>query len=154
MPAADTQMFELSKDNDWIIGGEIYHLQPTEGIKIRRYVVGQTLRDGEMLTALTLTALDSGKEDGRICLQYREGYTYPAIDTSRSYATLCIQGRVLTAAEQKQLADKFNAYLEEKREKTWSLFLPQYRESKEYARKRIPFELAYLIVSWLVGQGV
>ena len=28
--------------------------------------------------------------------------------------------------------------------------LPQYRESKEYARKRIPFDLAYRIVQHLM----
>jgi hypothetical protein len=40
--------------------------------------------------------------------------------------------------------------LEKKREETWSLFLPQFRESKEYAMKRIPFELAYKILSHLL----
>jgi len=63
---------------------------------------------------------------------------YPAKDCSRSYATLCIQGATLNEMEQQQLCDKFNALIEKKRQETWSLFLPQYRESKEYARKRIP----------------
>jgi hypothetical protein len=154
MPAAEKKTFRVLKANDWIIGGEIYHLAAAPDIKIRRHVVGVPLKEGEQLTALTLSALDSGKENGRICLQYREGYTYPAIDTSRSYATLCIQGRRLTAAEQTTIAQRFNEFVEKKRGETWSLFLPQYRESKEYARKRIPFELAYLIVLHLIGHGI
>jgi len=45
---------------------------------------------------------------------------------------------------------RFNEYIEQKRSDTWSLFLPQFRESKEYARKRIPFELAYRIICHLI----
>ena len=102
---------------------------------------------------ITLTALDSGKEDGRICLEYREGYVYPAKDTSRSYATLCIQGIELNVEQQQKISREFNRIVEEKRATTWSLFLPQFRESKEYARKRIPFELAYNIVLHIVSKG-
>ncbi len=101
-----------------------------------------------------MTALDSGKEAGRICLQYKENYLYKAKDTSRSYATLCIQGVELSVDHQKRIADIFNRIIEEKRTETWSLFLPQFRESKEYARKRIPFELAYKVVLHIITQGL
>jgi hypothetical protein len=101
---------------------------------------------------MTLSALDSGTQDGRICLQYKEGYVYPAKDCSRTYATLCIQGKTLSPEDQMSLCSKFNELVENKRSETWSLFLPQYRESKEYARKRIPFELAYTIVAHLLTQ--
>ena len=149
MPAGKCQTFILSAANDWIIGGDIYNLPVNNTIKVRRYVDGQILKPGEQLTELTLTALDSGLANGRICLEYRPGYTYLAKDTSRSYATLCITGCVLTPEKQQQIAEQFNQLIEKKREETWSLFLPQFRESKEYARKRIPFELAYRIVSHL-----
>ena len=112
----------------------------------------QALKEGEQRTELTLCALDSGTADGRIRLEYRTGYCYPAKDTSRTFATLCMQGRCLTVEEQKVVANRFNEFLETKRTETWSLFLPQYRESKEYARKRIPFELAYSLVSWIISQ--
>lgn len=155
MPSGKKQDFTLSKKNDWIIGGEIYNLPiANPNIHIRRYVVGQTLKPGEKITGLTLTALDSGKEDGRICLEYREGYVYPAKDTSRSYATLCIQGIELNAEQQQKISHEFNRIIEEKRATTWSLFLPQFRESKEYARKRIPFELAYNIVLHIISKCV
>jgi hypothetical protein len=152
LPSGDMRTFTMTKQNDWIIGGDIYAITIPEGIKIRRHVEGQVLKDGEQRTSLTLSALDSGTRDGRICLDYKEGYVYPAKECSRTYATLCIQGRTLTADEQNRVSTEFNALIEQKRSETWSLFLPQYRESKEYARKRIPFELAYRIVMHLIGR--
>jgi hypothetical protein len=150
LPSGTTKIFNVKAEHDWIVGGSIYKLDKPNKIKIRRYVSGQQLKAGEQITGLTLTALDSGKKDGRISLKYREGYVYAGKDTSRSYATLCISGRTLTIDEQKRLAELFDDYIEKKRLETWSLFLPQFRESKEYARKRIPFELAYDIVLHLI----
>lgn len=150
MPSGNTRVFTMSAVNNWIIGGDIYNLSVPDNIKIRRHVDGSPLKEGEQQTYMTLCALDSGKTGGNLCLEYKEGYIYPAKDCSRSYATLRIQGRVLSAAEQVQICADFNTLIEQKRAETWSLFLPQYRESKEYARKRIPFELAYTIVSHLV----
>ena len=151
MPSGDKRIFKMTKEDDWIIGGDIYKLPVSEGIKIRRHVEGQTLKKDEQRTFMTLCALDSGTQDGRINLEYKEGYIYPAQECSRTYATLCILGKTLTAEEQKKICVEFNALVEKKRKETWSLFLPQYRESKEYARKRIPFELAYLIVRHLLS---
>jgi hypothetical protein len=150
LPANKTQSFVLRADTSWIIGGDIYTLPIPSGIQVRRHVEGQTLKPNEQQTYLTLSALDSGKADGRICLEYKENYVYPAKESSRTYATLCIQGRTISAEQQLQLAQQFTAFLEKKRAETWSLFLPQYRESKEYARKRIPFELAYHIILHLL----
>ena len=151
MPSRERRMFTMSRENDWIIGGDIYKLPVPTGIKIRRHVEGQKLKDGEQLTSITLNALDTGTQGGRICLEYKEGYVYPAKECSRAYATLCIQGKVLSADAQKKICADFNALIEKKRSETWSLFLPQFRESKEYARKRIPFELAYALVLYLIN---
>ena len=149
-PSGEKRTFVMSQLNDWIIGGEIYRLPVAEGIQIRRYVEGQTPREGEQITYMTLSALDSGTQHGRISLDYKEGYLYPAKECSRTYATLCIQGKTLSLDEQRQICADFTALVEKKRSETWSLFLPQFRESKEYARKRIPFELAYTIVLHLI----
>ncbi len=150
MPDGSQKIFTITRENKWIVGGDIYHLPIYKDIQIKRYIDGQILNKDEFLTSLTLTALDSGKQLGRICLEYKEGYIYPSKDTSRSYATIYIKGMDLGIDEQKKIAEKFNNFIEKKREEYWSLFLPQYRESKEYARKRIPFELAYLIISNLI----
>jgi hypothetical protein len=149
-PTGERKTFILRKSDNWIIGGDVYTLPVPDGINVRRHVEGQALREGEMLTGLTLTALDSGKEGGRIKLVYHPTYVYPAKDTSRAYLTVCIRGRVLTPEEQQALATKFNEFIECKRLSTWSLFLPAFRESKEYARKRIPFDLAYRIMLHLL----
>jgi len=154
MPSNLTQIFKMSYSNDWIIGGDIYNIPIGKGITVRRYVEGQKIRDNEQLTHMTLNALDSGKKDGRISLNYKKDYIYPAKDCSRTFATFCITGKTLSEIEQKEVCSEFNEYLEDKRKKTWSLFLPQFRESKEYARKRIPFELAYRILLHLINNRI
>jgi len=150
-PSGEKKIFTLSKENNWIIGGDIYNLSTKDTIKVRRYVVGLKLKDNEQQTYITLNALDSGNKDGRISLEYKEGYIYPAKECSRTFATLCIAGIVLSKEEQQKLCVDFNNLIESKRRDTWSLYLPQYRESKEYARKRIPFELVYTIVAHLLS---
>ncbi len=151
LPSKEVKQFTLSAKNDWIVGGDIYKLPVPEGINVRRHVEGQPLKTGEQQTYMTLNALDSGSMDGRICLTYKPNYIYPAKECSRSYATLRIQGKTLSEEEQKQLCKEFTDFVEKKRQETNSFFLPQYRESKEYARKRIPFELAYRILLYLIG---
>jgi hypothetical protein len=151
LPSGEKRVFKMSKEDDWIIGGDIYKLSVPTGVKVRRHVEGQKLKDGEKITYMTLSALDSGTKYGRICLEYKEGYVYPAKECSRTYATLCISGKNLSIDEQKKICLEFNTLIEKKRDATWSLFLPQFRESKEYARKRIPFELAYTIVLHLIN---
>lgn len=145
LPSKMTERFHMSSSNDWIIGGEIYRLPIPDGISVRRYVVGQVQKEGEQQTFITLNALDSGTKSGRIALEYKKDYLYPAKDCSRTYATFRVMGITLSEDEQIAICKSFNDYLEKKRCETWSLFLPQFRESKEYARKRIPFELAYRI---------
>jgi len=154
LPTKLKQIFKMSYTNDWIIGGDIYNIPIGKGITVRRYVEGQKTRDNEQLTYMTLNALDSGKKDGRISLNYKKDYIYPAKDCSRTFATFCITGKTLSEIEQIEVCSEFNEYLEDKRKKTWSLFLPQFRESKEYARKRIPFELAYRILLHLINNRI
>jgi hypothetical protein len=74
MPSKETRRFCMKAADDWIIGGDIYRLAPTTGVKVRRHVEGQALKQGEQLTSMTLSALDSGTSTGRICLEYKEGY--------------------------------------------------------------------------------
>lgn len=152
MPSRDKKIFVMDSDNNWIIGGDIYNIPIPDSIKIRRHVEAQDLKENEQQTFMTLNALDSGTKDGRISLNYKKDYIYPAKDCSRTYATLRISGLKLSEESQIEICKKFNKYIEEQRTKTWSLFLPQFRESKEYARKRIPFELAYRIVSNIILQ--
>jgi hypothetical protein len=150
LPSGDTQEFMVDRDHKWVIGGQIYGLITPTNIHIRRHVEGVPLGETEQQTHITLNALDSGKRDGRIKLEYRKDYVYPAKEHSRTYATIRVSGTILTEDQQKTVCDKFNEYIEKQREKYWSLFLPQFRESKEYARKRIPFKLAYNIIAHII----
>ena len=143
----------MSINNGWIIGGEIYNLPSSNSIKVSRYVQGKKLK-GYNQTYMTLNALDNGKKNGRISLTYKQNYIYEAKDSSRTYATIIIQGIELNEQQQINICERFNLYLESKREEYWSMFLPQYRESKEYARKRIPFELSYQIIVNLILNNI
>ena len=150
LPSNTQKIFYMSSEYQWIIGGDIYDLEIPAGLQVRRHVEGQPLRENETQTYITLNALDSGTKDGRICCTYRKNYIYPAKECSRTYATLRISGKILSEEEQIQLCHCWNEFIEQRRTETWSLFLPQFRESKEYARKRIPFELAYRILLHLI----
>lgn len=145
MPSNSKKQFNMKADFDWIVGGDIYNLPIPQNISIARYVIGKKLKENEQQLYLTLNALDSGTKDGRISLNYKKDYVYQAKECSRTYATFIIRDKILTENEQIQLSKEFNEFIEHKRMETWSLFLPQFRESKEYARKRIPFKLAYNI---------
>jgi hypothetical protein len=149
MPSGEKKTFEMNVENNWIIGGEIYRLPINETFSYRRYVLGQELKEDEQLTNMTLSALDSGSKEGRIKMKFEKDYVYPAKDCSRTYATMIVKGIVLSDEKQEEICEEFNKFIEKKRDETWSLFLPQYRESKEYARKRIPFELAYQILNYI-----
>jgi len=139
VPGGETQTFTMRASEKWIIGGDVYEIPHNPGIKITRYV-----EDPTGLTSLILHALDCSTPIG---LKYAQGEVYKGKDTSRTYASLCVQGVALTEDQQREIATRFNAYLSEKRKNTWSLFLPQYRE---FARKRMPFDLAYAIVHMII----
>ena len=69
--------------------------------------------------------------------------------SARSYATLVITPKI-SIEKQQSLVQSFNSFLKKKREVYHSLFLTNYRESKNIARKRISFTLAFKICSNLL----
>ena len=150
-PERSHRVFTMRDDQGWIIGGDIYQLPAT--VRVGRQVTGVPLKANEHLTRMLLRSMDSGTQEGRIALLFKDvDYRYESKPTSRSYAMLTV-GRVLSADQQQDVCRRFNELLERRREETCSLCLPPFRESKEYARKRIPFELAYRLVSYLIGAG-
>lgn len=70
--------------------------------------------------------------------------------SARCYMTLIIQPTI-SIDQQKILVDVFNSFLNKERKKYNSLFLPNYRESKDIARKRISFDLVYKIIGHLMN---
>jgi len=151
-PKKEVKIFNVEQRYNWIIGGDIYQLPISNRVQIQRLVENtESHEEDNMITNLILTALDSGKMDGRISLKFKKNELYIGKKCSRSYATICITGiNSLDDKQQELVATLFNEFIEQKRLETWSLFLPQFRESKEYARKRIPFRLAYHIIQYLI----
>ena len=55
---------------------------------------------------------------------------------------------------QNNLVNLFNVYLNKHRIVYNSLFLSNYRESKDIARKRISFDLSYKIINYILENGL
>lgn len=143
-PSKKKLSFLLNEENNYTIGGEIYNIEDNEDYKITRLLEKETPN-----TNLVLKSIDDN-EKSKIKLEYvSDDKIYYGKISSRTYATLTITPKINDDI-QKKLADDFNKYLNNKREKYNSLFLTNYRESKKIARKRISFDLAYKIVGMLM----
>jgi hypothetical protein len=141
----------LNKENNYTIGGEIYNLNHSGNIQVERLTKNnQELKN----TNILLKCIDDNNEN-RLGLSFKENDKDLFIDcteklSARAYATLIITP-VLDREQQKDLVLRFNNYLNQMRERYHSLFLTNYRESKNsFARKRISMSLAYSIVKYLL----
>lgn len=139
----------LNEHNNFMIGGHIYNLKINGNYTINR--ITKNNKD-DANTNILVKCIDDN-EDNKIGLSIVDKKDVYVDNTpnlsARTYASLIINP-VLNAGEQKKLVDKFNAYLNEEREKYHSLFLTNYRESKDIARKRISFDLVYKICQYLL----
>jgi hypothetical protein len=141
-PSKQELWFTLDDKNNYTIGGEIYNIEESKTYKISRLI-----EKGTPNTNLVLKAIDDN-DISKIKLKYTDKIYYGKV-SSRTYATLVITPEI-DEITQKKLANDFNDYLNDKREKYNSLFLSNYRESKKIARKRISFGLVYRIVGMLL----
>lgn len=142
----------VDRKNKWLFGGDIYNIIPNKNIKVARLVENKENK-GYFSTSILLHAIDSGTFDGKRISLEPDNELFYGKETSRGQATI-ISNIKLNEEQEFILCEKFNEFLEEKREKTHSLFLVNYRESKEYARKRIPFNLAYLIINKILSDMI
>ena len=138
----------LKETNNYMIGGDIYHLI-TKNYKITRLT---SKNIDEKNTNILVKCIDDSK-DKKICLSYvseKDIYIDKTPNlSSRTYATLVIDPPI-NEEKQKWLVESFNEFLNTYRDKYHSLFLANYRESKDIARKRISFDLVYQICSYLL----
>ena len=140
----------LAKSNNYTIGGSIYNLHIPDP---PRYVVNRLTSkniDSDH-TFIKVKCIDDN-QTSMISVRYMPDDVF--IDTTpklsaRTYATLVITPPI-DEETQKKLCRKFNSFLRAYRNKYHSLFLSNYRESKDIARKRISFSLVYHIVSHLL----
>lgn len=137
----------LCEENSYTIGGEIYKL----ATKHRYTITRLTSRNVEKQnTQIRVKCIDDNAT-------HLIGWTIEPdvyIDdtpnqTARTYATLVIEPPI-SLEIQKKVAYKCNELLNGFREKYHSLFLSNYRESKDIARKRISFDLVYLITEYVL----
>jgi len=140
---------ELNDNNNYMIGGDIYNLKLKNIYKITRL----TKKNKEKVNTNILVKCIDDNINSQIGLSYVEDKEI-YIDntpnqTARTYATLIIEPKI-EKDKQKQLIKKFNKYLGEHRKKYNSLFLTNYRESKDIARKRISFDLVYSITKFIL----
>ncbi len=151
----DEKMFsvQLNEDNNYTIGGEIYKLHTTDKFQVTRLTSkNKTLAN----TCILVKCIDDNRDNKIGLKMVSEGDLY--IDdtpnaSARTYATLIIKPKI-TLEQQEQLVKEFNEFLNNCRQKYHSLFLANYRESKGIARKRISFDLVYLIVQHLLDQPI
>lgn len=140
---------ELNDDNNYMIGGNIYNLKLENTYKITRLTKKNKDKSN---TNILVKCIDDNK-NSKIGLSFVNDKDIYIDDTpnqtARTYATLVIEPKI-NQEKQKQLVSKFNKYLGEHRKKYNSLFLTNYRESKDIARKRISFDLVYSIVEYIL----
>jgi len=148
-PSKTIIKIDLNDDNNYMIGGDIYNLKLKNIYKISR-LTNKNIKKSN--TNILVKCIDDNI-NSQIGLSYVEDKDI-YIDntpnqTARTYATLIIEPKI-EKDKQKQLIIKFNKYLKEHRIKYNSLFLTNYRESKDIARKRISFDLVYSIAEYIL----
>jgi len=141
---------KLIKENNFTIGGEIYNLLKNDKYKIKRLT---TKNLSEKNTNIVIGCIDSNSKS-MIKAEYVENDEKLFIDntpksSARGYLTLIITPSI-DAEKQKNLVNNFNDYLNNTRGKFNSLFLANFRESNDIARKRISFDLVYKIIGHLI----
>jgi hypothetical protein len=148
-PSKKTINIKLSEENNYTIGGEIYNLPQNNNYKITRLIKGDIPN-----TNILVKCIDDNK-DHKINLKLVEDneifYDETENKSERSYATLLITPAI-SKYKQNKLVELFNEFLNKKREEYHSLFLSNYRESTNIARKRISFDLVYKIVNYLLSE--
>lgn len=144
---------ELNDDNNYIIGGSLYKLKLTDKYKITRL----TKKNKKNKNTNILVKCIDDNEENKISLSYVDDKDIYIDNTpnlsSRTYATLIIEPQI-NKEKQEELIKKFNIFLNTNRDKYNSLFLTNYRESKDIARKRISFNMVYSIVEYILENDI
>lgn len=139
----------LDEENNFMVGGEIYNLPCKNTYKITRIT---TKNRENANTNILAKCIDDNRESqiGLSIVEPEKIYVDETPNqTARTYASLIIEPPI-SAEKQQELVTRFNRHMEVQRKKYCSLFLANYRESKDIARKRISFDLVYLLVGYIL----
>ena len=148
-PSKKEMEIELNEDNDYIIGGDIYKLPKKNVYKIERIT---KKNKNHKNTNILVKCLDDNSESkiSMSIVSDKEVFIDNTPNLSaRTYLSLIITPSI-NIEEQNKLVIKFNDLLNDYRSKYNSLFLTNYRESKDIARKRISFDLVYNITEYIL----
>lgn len=148
--AAETRHFPIRKADDWIFCADLYSLQRNQVIKVTRFLSDNPVPDDTQVTGLVLHAIDGGALNARIRMRVDRAKQYGSA-TSKNVTTLCVKGRVLTEAQQEQVAEAWTLLVEELRQERWGLFLSALDDQTTYSRKRIGYKLAFLLTEHVVS---
>jgi len=151
LPSKDTLQLELKLSSNYSIAPDFFDLiEDPDPLPIKRLLT--TRPDIKPNSFLYFRATDTGSSDGRIGLSINKNFFYGKLST-RTFATLVLPLRygVLNETIQLKICHSFNKFVEEFRSKYHSLFLTNYMDaSARYARKRMSFEMAYQILSYIL----
>ena len=140
---------KLNNKNNFMVGGDIYNLKLKNTYKITRLTKKNKAKSN---TNILVKCIDDNisNQIGLSFVEDKDIYIDNTPNqTARTYASLIIEPKI-EKDKQKQLITKFNKYLEEHRKKYNSLFLTNYRESKDITRKIISFDLIYSITEYIL----
>jgi hypothetical protein len=150
-PTKTKYSFEINASTNYTIGGDIYTLTQSPNIEVERLTSKNVSTKEEGITNLYLRAIDNNPHD-LIRIEYSDAMFVDRTPrlSERSFATLVITPPI-DKARQLILVKRFNDFMYSERSRYHSMFLTNFRESKEgEARKRISFNLAYSIVNYLL----
>jgi hypothetical protein len=97
---------------------------------------------------IVLKAIDTGSDDGKICLSDIRDYGVDALvslKSSRNQIHLLLPDEI-SISEQKEIIKRFNRTLDERRKEYNSLFMTNFRDK---GRKRISFSFAYDFINYI-----
>jgi hypothetical protein len=116
--------------------------------KIKLFNVNGNILSKLRKNIIVLKAIDSGSENGKICLEDIRKYNLDAlvsIKTSRHQIQLLFP-ETISVQEQEKIIELFNRKIDIQRRRHHSLFMTNYRDKD---RKRISFYFAYNLINYL-----
>lgn len=146
----------LNKSNNYTIGGGLYLLDSVHPSSLHMVDrLTKYTKKTNCITNILVKCIDDS-DTNQLGLSIVED-SDQFIDntpnlTARSYATLVISPSLLLS-QQVNLVERFNRFMVENRLKYRSLFLTNYRESKDgMSRKRVSFSFVYSLVRHLLAE--
>lgn len=102
---------------------------------------------------ILLKAIDTGTEEGKICLQNIKNYNIDCLvskESSRHMIYFIFENKI-SISEQEKIIEIFNKKINEMRNKYSSLFLTNYRDND---RKRISFDFVYKFINYIYSNEI